>query len=242
MDSLSTIHEDDENAGDISPIRERRDSIIGRERRQSTLLQPIGGFEPRVSADTRERVRRETEMIQQKITEINLKSRKKIRNQLNDLEERQNKVREAQLNFWIKKTSHSPFLKDYFLLDQENATRRNNFQREKQRRRDQLRALKDMTGFPEDDVCPKERIPKLVNKISQEGLLALTHRAMKLNAKKLAEEKKLLDSIVDDEINILEQKFPLLYEVTGSRSIHVGSQELLPSQIINSSDKKKHRY
>ena len=239
MDSLSTIDEEDENV--LSPIREQRVSAInGRGRRESTLLKPIGGgFEPRVNSETRERVRRESVMIQQKITEINLKSRKKIRNQLNDLEQRQNKVREDQLNFWIQKTSHSPFLKDYFLIDQENATRRNNFQKEKQRRRDQLRTLKDMTGYPQDDVCPKERIPKLTNKVSQEGLLALTHRAMKLNAKKLAEEKKKLDSIVDEEIHVLEQKFPLLYEVTGSRSIHVGSQELLPSQIIV--DNKKRR-
>ena len=89
-----------------------------------------------------------------------------------------------------------------------------------------------MTGVPKDDVCPQERILKLNGKVSQEGILALTHRAMKLNCQKLEEEKRLLDSKVDEEIYILEQKFPLLYEVTGSTSIHAGSQELLPSQII----------
>ena len=102
-----------------------------------------------------------------------------------------------------------------------------------------LQLLKNMTGFPKDDVCPKERITKLNEKISQEGILALTHRAMKLNCQKLEEEKRLLDKKVDEEIYILEQKFPLLYDVTGSTSIHVGSQELLPSQIIKSFNKKK---
>lgn len=229
MDMLSTINEDDENVGDLSPIRS---PTMIRGRRESTLLKPTGAFEPRVTPETRERIRRESELIQKKIIDINLKSRKNIRKQLNDLEERQNKVREDQLNFWIKKTSNSPFLKDYFLIDQENANRRNNFQKEKQRRKDKLQVLRDMTGFPKDDVCPKERIPKLQGKISQEGLLALTHRAMKLNAKKVAEEKQVLDRIVDEELYLLEQKFPLLHQVTGSNSIHVGSQELLPSQIL----------
>ena len=47
-----------------------------------------------------------------------------------------------------------------------------------------------MTGVPKDDVCPQERILKLNGKVSQEGILALTHRAMKLNCQKLEEEKK----------------------------------------------------
>ena len=244
---LSTIHEDDNSSlGSPSPNREqvllpidgRRQSISPNDggvfrRRESTLLKPIGAFEPRVKPVTRERIRRQSEIIQQKIVDINIKSRKKIRNQLKDLEERQNKVRDEQLNFWIKKTSGSPFLKDYFAIDQQNAMRRNNFQKEKKRRKDQLQSLRDMTGYPKDDVCPKERISNLYGKISQEGILALTHRAMKLNAQKLEEEKIALDQKVDEEIYILEQKFPLLYDVTGSTSIHAGSQELLPSQILN---------
>ena len=252
MDMLSTINEEDEQVNIDSPIKNinnnnnndnNRQSLLspidGFRRRESTLLKPIGAFEPRVKPETREKVRRQTELIQKKIMDINIKSRKKIRNQLQSLEERQNKVREEQLNFWIKKTSNSPFLKDYFLIDQENSLRRYNFQKEKKRRKEQLQLLKNMTGFPKDDVCPKERITKLNEKISQEGILALTHRAMKLNCQKLEEEKRLLDKKVDEEIYILEQKFPLLYDVTGSTSIHVGSQELLPSQIIKSFNKKK---
>ena len=235
---MLTITEDEEDVGD----RMSSTGINIIKRRESTLLKPTGAFEPRVSIETRERVRRETEMIQKKIEEINIGKRADIRKHLNDLEERQNKVREDQLNFWIKKTSNSPFLKDYFLIDQENANRRTNFQREKQRRKEKLQALREMTGFPKDDVCPKERIPKLQGKISQEGLLALTHRAMKLNAKKVAEEKEVLDRIVDEEIYLLEQKFPLLYDVTSPNSIHVGSQELLPSQIIKRDKKMKKKF
>lgn len=236
---LSTINEDDEFLVEPSPIKERMSLIPGegRGRRESTLLKPIGAFEPRVSNVTREKVRRQSEIIQQKIMEINVKSRKNIRKHLNDLEERQNKIREDQLKFWIKKTSDSPFLKDYFLIDQANALRRDNFQKEKQRRIEKIQLLKGMTGLPKDDVCPKERIPKLQGKISQEGLLALTHRAMKLNSIKVLEEKQVLDNIVNSSL-----KFPLLYEVTGSQSIHAGSQELLPSQIIQRNNQMNKKF
>jgi isochorismate synthase len=73
MDMLSTINEEDEQMNIDSPIKNinnnnNRQSLLspidGFRRRESTLLKPIGAFEPRVKPETREKVRRQTEFIQ----------------------------------------------------------------------------------------------------------------------------------------------------------------------------------
>jgi hypothetical protein len=53
MDMLSTINEDDENVGELSPIRS---PTMRRGRRESTLLKPTGAFETRVTPERRERI------------------------------------------------------------------------------------------------------------------------------------------------------------------------------------------
>eukprot|EP01038_Epipyxis_sp_PR26KG_P008933 gene8933-12048_t len=176
--------------------------------RQSTLLRPTKNVVlHRIRPETKIKVEQDTKSIENEMKRNNLLSRKRFKREENERLRKNAESREKMIKNWQIKTADSPFRWD--LVDLEE--KRNYYQKEHDLNRANRIArnniLSGMIGTPKDDICPPSKFKSFPD---YEVQLSLELRKHRRNLRAITYEKKLLEDMVDNELDSLYSKFPKL--------------------------------
>lgn len=180
-------------------------------KRISTLLNEKGNIELfRVSEETRQKVKEETEKIR-KDTKRHLEvSKKQIAKEEHERLKATEDSRHEMTLKWIHKTLHSPFNENLLTSLEKRSDRYDKITSMKKTELKKQNILDSMTGLPKFEECPKE---KILNDFKNfETQIALEYRLKERSAKVIQKEKLFVDSMLESELFQLKEKFPKLKE------------------------------
>ncbi len=174
--------------------------------RGGTLYNPIGNFHlNRVSEATRRTAIIESKILDYKRQQFITSCRSNVKNEIARVVHLMDDNNKRRIEQWKVKTAKSPFNTDYYSKEVERERRSNEVKSFKEHNHSIKNVLSSMTGKPAYDVCPPEVIPKVTSNVGVQ--MALHYRALKASQEEIEKEKKVLKSLIKNELKLIEETF-----------------------------------
>ena len=174
--------------------------------RGQTLYNQIGNFHlNRVSEATRRTAVIESKILDFKRQQFNIACRNNVKNEIARVVHLMDDNNKKRIEQWKAKTAKSPFNTDYYNKEVERERRSNEVKSFKEHKHAVNHALRNMEGKPDYDVCPPVVIPKVTSDVGVQ--MALHYRTLKTNQDEIEKEKKMLKSLIKNELKLIEETF-----------------------------------
>ena len=174
--------------------------------RGETLHNPIGNFHlNRVSEATRRTAIIESKILEFKRQQFNIACRSNVKNEIARVVHMMDDNNKKRIEQWKVKTAKSPFNTDYYSKEVERERRSNEVKSFKEHKHAVKTALRNMKGEPDYDICPQSVIPKVTSDVGVQ--MALHYRTLKSSQDEVEKEKKILRSLIKNELKLIEETF-----------------------------------
>lgn len=164
----------------------------------------------RITEETRQKVKEDSDRVESDNTKFLKRSKIRVEREEREKLKATAVSRQAMTDKWVNMTKSSPYHDNQVAIDQKNRTRMEKKENIKQIELEKQRTLDKMTGLPNFEVCPKEKILQNEFGFSNVSQVALEYRLQARAQKVIKHEKNFVDGMIMGEISTLHEKFPAI--------------------------------
>lgn len=244
QETEQTVHKDAKDRKKSSVNHEIEEKP--KDKRKSCLFQETGRIILQTVSDKNKiKTQTETDKLNAQLEAYKIKQRKIYADKYKAHCKRFEQRRLNQIELWRVKTASSPFRIDLNAIEHAREVKAADREKEERQVKATNELINSMTGKPENDICPKISVKKVLSLFDQ---IALERSLLVRDLNIVGKEQIQLNNIIEKETLKIEKKFPnvALMRAYGSTSSHDLDLKLkspsLHDQAVSSPMRKKDNY